>query len=222
MSTIKRDAGLLAACERPPGLALRAESPRCRIVLPPTFFCAFLCLVVAMFSGRLVAQKSTVIVVAGAPGEGEFAADFAAQLAAWAKVSAQAEATYIAIGEGEAAGAPDRERFRLALEAEVKNGTGELWLIFVGHGTFDGKEAKLNLRGPDLSATDLGEWLKPFRRPLAIIDTTSSSAPFLAKLAAPGRVIVSATRSGHIEFLQPGGSTSSRAAATAVELQFAL
>jgi hypothetical protein len=69
--------------------------------------------------------------------------------------------------------------------------------VLIGHGTFDGKEAKLNLRGPDVSATELSEWLKPFQRPIAIIDTTSSSAPFLAKLAAPKRVIVSATRSGN-------------------------
>jgi hypothetical protein len=41
------------------------------------------------------------------------------------------------------------------------------------------------------------EWLKLVRRPLAIIDTTSSSAPFLARLSAPNRVVVSATRSGH-------------------------
>ncbi len=33
---------------------------------------------------------------------------------------------------------------------------------------------------------------------------------------------VDAVVGGAIEFLQPGGSTSSRAAATAVELQFAL
>jgi hypothetical protein len=132
-------------------------------------------------------------VVAGAPGEAEFAPDFALQVEAWSTVSAQAGAKHVSIGGSEA----DRERVKAALEAEPKAGRGELWIVLVGHGTFDGKEAKLNLRGPDLSATELAEWLKPFQRPLAIIDTTSSSAPFLAKLAAPGRVIVSATRSGH-------------------------
>jgi hypothetical protein len=140
-----------------------------------------------------VAERSTVIVVAGAPGEAEFAPDFALQMEAWAKASEQAGAKHIGIGASET----DRERVKGALESEAKAGPGELWLVLIGHGTFDGKEAKLNLRGPDLSATDLAEWLKPFQRPLAIIDTTSSSAPFLAKLAAPKRVIVSATRSGN-------------------------
>ena len=47
-----------------------------------------------------------------------------------------------------------------------------------------------------VSATEVAAWLKPFKRPVAIIDTTSASAPFLAKLAAPGRVVVTSTRSG--------------------------
>lgn len=138
-------------------------------------------------------DRTTVIVVAGAPGEAEFAPDFALQVEAWSRVSGQADAKHISIGASDS----DRERVKATLEAESKTGLGELWIVLIGHGTFDGKEAKLNLRGPDLTATDLGEWLKPFQRPIAIIDTTSSSAPFLAKLAAPKRVIVSATRSGN-------------------------
>jgi hypothetical protein len=67
----------------------------------------------------------------------------------------------------------------------------------IGHGTFDGKEAKFNLRGPDFSAGELADWLKPFTRPLAVIDTSSSSAPFMGKLAAKNRVVVTSTRSGY-------------------------
>src|SRR5437899_457427 len=67
----------------------------------------------------------------------------------------------------------------------------------IGHGSFDGKEARFNLRGPDVTATELALWLRPFRRPLAVIDTSSCSAPFLAKLSGTNRVVVTATRSGH-------------------------
>jgi len=69
--------------------------------------------------------------------------------------------------------------------------------VLIGHGSFDGKEARFNLRGPDVSATDLALWLQPFRRPLVVIDTSSSSAPFLNKLSASNRVIITATRSGN-------------------------
>lgn len=150
----------------------------------------------------LAAQQATVLVIAGAPGEAEFVPDFNLQIEAWTSLSLQAKARQVVIGgESTDAAAPaagnDRERVQAALAAETKTGTAEFWIVLVGHGTWDGKEAKLNLRGPDLSATDLAAWLKPFERPLAIIDTASSSAPFLAKLAAPRRVIVTATRSGH-------------------------
>ena len=153
----------------------------------------------------LPAQQATVIVVAGSAGEAEFLPDFTQQVGAWAKASEQAGAKHLAIGASDsptdkapADGAPtDRDRLKQALEAEAKQGADELWLVLIGHGTFDGKDAKLNLRGPDVSATELSEWLKPFQRPIAVIDTTSSSAPFLAKLAAKNRVVVSATRSGN-------------------------
>jgi hypothetical protein len=162
------------------------------------FFCASLRLFAASGLDQMPVDRATVIVVSGAPGEAEFAADLTLQTEAWAKVSARAGARHVAIGGGAPAGAAsDRELLQQALAAEPKTGAGELWLVLIGHGTFDGKEAKLNLRGPDVSATDLAAWLKDFQRPLAIIDTTSASAPFLAKLAAPRRVIVSATRSGN-------------------------
>lgn len=150
------------------------------------------------------AQSPTVMVVAGAAGETEFAPDFELQIKAWARVSEKAAARHVALGDGVEAGdagaaatPSDRDRLRDLLAAEDKEGPGELWLVLIGHGTFDGREAKFNLRGPDVAAAELSEWLKPFRRPLAIVHTTSSSAPFLAKLSGPGRVVVSATRSGY-------------------------
>ncbi len=56
---------------------------------------------------------------------------------------------------------PDFDRLKQALAAEPKESANELWLVLLGHGTFDGKEAKFNLRGPDFSATELAAWLQP-------------------------------------------------------------
>ena len=67
----------------------------------------------------------------------------------------------------------------------------------IGHGTFDGKTAKFNLRGPDVTAAELAEWLRPFERPLAIINCASASGPFLNELSGPNRIVVTATKSGH-------------------------
>lgn len=142
-------------------------------------------------------DRTTLIIVAGAAGETEFGQSFQEQLATWKKIGEQAGVNYIAIGEAETPAVPDRDRLKQVLEAEPKSGAGELWLVLVGHGTFDGKEAKFNLRGADFSASELAEWLKPMLRPLALIDTASSSAPFMAKLAGRNRVVVTSTRSGY-------------------------
>lgn len=139
----------------------------------------------------------TVFVVVGAPGEPEYATNFLRQAALWEAVGTRAGAKRITIGTDEGASTNDLERFRLALEAEPKDGPSELWLVLIGHGTFDGREAKFNLRGPDLSVTNLALWLKPFHRPVAVIDTASASAPFIKPLSATNRVIVTATRSGN-------------------------
>jgi hypothetical protein len=92
---------------------------------------------------------------------------------------------------------PDRRRFQEALEAEPRDGLTELWLVLIGHGTFDGKEAFFNLHGPDVSATELSTWLQPIRRPMAIINGASASGPFVPKLSGSNRVVITATRSGH-------------------------
>ena len=166
-----------------------------------------LCLATAalgIFAGLWAAEPAPaspaarVILVAGAVGDPEFAPDFDAQIAAWTATVRAAAASLVVVGRESGGTEPtDRERLRQLLEAEARDGRSELWLVLVGHGTFDGREAKLNLRGPDVAAAELAEWLKPFTRPLAVVHTTSSSAPFIGKLAAPGRVIVSATRSGN-------------------------
>lgn len=70
-------------------------------------------------------------------------------------------------------------------------------MILIGHGTFDGKVARFNLRGPDVAAGELSEWLKPIGRPIAVINCASSSGPFLNELSGPNRVVVTATRSGN-------------------------
>jgi len=77
------------------------------------------------------------------------------------------------------------------------SGREPLWIVLIGHGTFDGREAKFNLRGPDVSELDLAEWLAPLKRPVVVINCASASGPFLPRLSAENRVIITATRSGH-------------------------
>lgn len=141
-------------------------------------------------------DRATVILAVGAPGEDEFGAGFlewAGQLETAAK---RGGASCLVIGTRTNDPISAREKLQLALANEPKESTAELWLVLIGHGTFDGKEAKFNLRSLDIGASELAGWLQPFQRPLAVIDTTSASAPFLNKLSASNRVVITATRSG--------------------------
>ncbi len=143
-----------------------------------------------------IAERATLLVVVGAPGEEEYGRSFSEWAGALSKAAGKSGAKEIVIGLRTNTEATDREQFQRALSSEPKDGTAELWLVLIGHGTFDGREAKFNLRSNDVTATELVQWLQPFRRPLAVINTASASAPFLQKLSGTNRVVVTATRSG--------------------------
>ncbi len=141
-------------------------------------------------------QKTTVVVVVGATGAPEYAAQFAEWASLWEEACSKGEAKFVAVGLDQREGSDDRMILQETLAAESRETVAALWLVLIGHGTFDGRTAKFNLRGPDVSADDLAEWLKPMLRPVAVIDAASASAPFLKKLSAPDRVVVTATKSG--------------------------
>jgi len=87
------------------------------------------------------------------------------------------------------------ESFKAAGEDDV------VFIVLIGHGTFDGKVAKFNLPGPDMTAADFEPLLKPIKsRHIAFVNTASASGPFVQALAGPGRTIVTATRSGSERF----------------------
>jgi len=108
--------------------------------------------------------------------------------------------TLFVLGESDADGVQKstRENVQRALGDLRKRMTkdDQLLVVLIGHGTtLDGEEAKFNLVGPDLSATEWGDLLKPIRGRVVFVNTSSASFPFLRKLAARGRVVLTATDS---------------------------
>jgi hypothetical protein len=161
-----------------------------------TLLTALLLALSPLHSGFLYAESSspTLMVIVGAPGEEDYADVFEQSATAWLQAARAAGGETIEIAS-EAGGPTSRERLQTAL-LTVTNSPADLWLVFVGHGTFDGKEAKFNLPGPDVSATELAEWLKPLQRRVVIVQGASASAPFINRLSATNRIIITATRSG--------------------------
>ena len=138
----------------------------------------------------------SVWVIVGAPGEADYQTNFLQQSTAWTTACEQASARCRVLDGATGGPTNQLEMIRLALETEPKGGSAPLWLVLIGHGTFNGKEALMNLVGPDLSSTQLSKWLVPFERPLVLVNTASSSAPFLKPLSRTNRVVITSTRSG--------------------------
>ncbi len=81
------------------------------------------------------------------------------------------------------------------LRSKVQPGDQIIFFI-VGHGTSDGGEAKFNIVGPDITGQGFAKLLAEFsEQNLIVVNTTSASYLFSAALSAPGRILISATRS---------------------------
>ena len=142
-------------------------------------------------------DRPCVVIVAGAPGAPEYPAQFRQSAEHWRAACEKGGAESIVIGLSEQAGTTDRERVKSTLAAKAGTATEPLWIVLLGHGTYDGREAKFNLRGPDVSDAELSEWLGPVKRSVIVINCAAASGPFLNRLSGDDRIVVTATKSGH-------------------------
>ncbi len=152
-----------------------------------------------------------LLIVAGAPGESEFGQVFNETVQDWVQACRAGNKSFQVI-EPLPGETNQLERIRAVLTNQPA-GDQELWIALVGHGTFDGKDAKFNLAGPDLSATECAAILKQVQRPIVFINTSSASAPFINALSGPNRMIVTATKSGFEENYARFGKYFARAMA---------
>jgi len=78
-----------------------------------------------------------------------------------------------------------------------------VFVVMIGHGNARGDSAVFNLPGPDISADELAAALDQLGdRQLVIVNTASASGPFVRRLSANNRVVMTATASGQ-EFQAP-------------------
>jgi hypothetical protein len=102
-------------------------------------------------------------------------------------------------GSKNVSGPSTREEIGKALGRFAKEAGPEdlVFVMLIGHGTFQGGAAKFNLPGPDMSAADFNALLTKLpTKQIVFVDTSSSSGPFVQELSGAGRTIVTATRNG--------------------------
>jgi hypothetical protein len=154
-------------------------------------------LCVLLLSAALSAQAANYFVtVAGLGGTPEYETQFGK----WAQeldheLNTGAD-THVVTLSGAAATRQriEQELAKIAAESSV---TDTFALFLIGHGSFDGKDYKINVPGPDMTGVELAKALNgiPAKRQL-VVNMTSCSGASLVFLAKRDRVVVSATKSG--------------------------
>jgi hypothetical protein len=145
------------------------------------------------------AQQTHLLVITGVPGDEEHAKQFDK----WATTFIDAAKKKDAVAEANITYLADKRATRDAIQkafadvaARARPDDGVVVLL-LGHGSFNGTTAAFNLPGPDLTVP---EWTALLARlssqRVAFVNTTSSSGAFLPGVAAPGRVVVTATKTG--------------------------
>jgi len=145
------------------------------------------------------AQQTHLLVITGVPGDEEHAGTFQK----WATAFVEAAKKNDAVPDGNITVLGDKQATKAGVEkafadigARVKPGDAA-FILLIGHGSFNGTQAAFNLTGPDLTVE---EWTRllgklPSQR-IAFVNTASSSGAFLPAIAAPGRVVITATKTG--------------------------
>ena len=152
-----------------------------------------------------VDRSKYAVIIAGASGEPAYAKQFlqwtSSLRAALSGRFGFAEDRLKVLAEkpSDSAAAPatadEVQKVFASLRTEL-NGDSLLFVFLIGHGSFD-KEAKFNLVGRDLSAAEYNGLFAalPTQR-IVILNMASASGEFIKPLAAKGRIVVTATRSG--------------------------
>ena len=102
-------------------------------------------------------------------------------------------------GDEKVTGRATKEEVDKALEGFGARASADdtVFVVLIGHGTYDGRSAKFNMPGPDMTGADFNAlFAKLPTKQIVFIDTTSASGPFLADVSAPNRTVVTATRNG--------------------------
>jgi hypothetical protein len=171
-----------------------------------SFACAFgLALALLFTAARADAQPQRfAIVVSGATGGAEYAAQYTRWAEDLSKTLVESlkfdPALVTVLSESAEAGSAfastaDNVRRAIGTVRDRMKRDDVLMVVLIGHGTFDGTDAKFNLVGKDLGSSEWSALIRPLPGTLVIVNTSSASFPFLEGLGGPRRVVITATDS---------------------------
>jgi hypothetical protein len=196
-------AGLLCA----PGVLCRDPMSRIpvfghlRVFVTMTF--------VLLGAGSGWAAERYAVIVTGASGGSEYAAKYDGWRASVVNTLKERfgypDDHILVLAEEESSGVrkATREHVRQVLTEVRRRAVKDdvVLVLLIGHGSGgEADQAKFNLVGPDMSAEEWAELIRPIAGRVVFINTSSGSFPFLKTIAGRGRVVLTATDSAAQQF----------------------
>jgi hypothetical protein len=155
----------------------------------------------ASLTGTAQAQERHAVLVIGAPGGDTFAQAYSKWQSSFLDVLRDRlgfDPSRIVVLSGateDPSQQSTRENVRRAFE-RLRQSTRRddlVVVVLVGHGTADDETAKFNLPGPDLEAGEWASLVEHLPGRLVFINSTGASFPFLERLSARNRIVITAT-----------------------------
>jgi hypothetical protein len=173
------------------------------------FFAALAVFASLLMPSRAFAADRYALIVSGAAGGDAYAQKYTAWRTAMTTTLLDTfkypadRVIVLADADEDGVGKSTRDNVQRALADLRKRMTkdDQLLVMLIGHGTTaDGDEAKFNLVGPDLTAGEWAELIRPIPGRVVFVNTTAASFPFLRKVAGRNRVVLTATDSSAQQF----------------------
>lgn len=173
---------------------------------------ALICGIWLVDAPRAAASERYALIVTGASGGPQYAEQYDAWRTSFVHTLQETfgypknHVHVLAEKEAEGVRQATRENVKRALDAIRRAATKDdvLLVLLIGHGTADSaggeSDAKFNLVGPDLSAAEWAELVRPLPGRLVFIDTASGSFPFLQRISGRGRIVLTANDSAAQQF----------------------
>jgi hypothetical protein len=156
-----------------------------------------LCLACAGFAALPARAASYYVTVAGLGGEPDYEQRFTALAKDLDKLlkDSGGDAHVYTLTGGDATKAHLTETMNtIAHEAKADD---MLVVTLIGHGSYDNVEYKFNLPGPDISGEELAVLCdRVAAKRQLIVNTTSASGGSIGALQKPGRIVITATKTG--------------------------
>ena len=163
----------------------------------------------ALIAAPAAAQQTHLLVVSGLGGQPEYSDAFYEWSVTMVESArnrlglAQGQVTYLAEDPtrdpAKIAGKSDREGITAAIRriAQRSEKGDDVFILLIGHGTSTGSESKFSMPGADMGPKEFGPLLAELAgRRVAFVNASTASGDFLPALSGPGRVIVTATKTG--------------------------